>query len=244
MSAVRAAVYSNEVTARQIAPGDIMLGGESILAGAISTVGAGTWTGAKIATGCINRTGPVGGYTDTTDTSTNILAALAGNSAGADVQAGSTFRLLVRNTVAQALTFAAGTGVVAGTGTLNIANSLVREYLLTVLNSAPAQTLSCTGVTTSTTISFVLPANATGLPMVGSNGNIGACTITPGMTVIDLTTSGNITAATTVVGVVSGPGGVTGVVLSAVPAGNFAAAGDSISFVPTIQIDSFGTMGL
>jgi hypothetical protein len=244
MSGVRPSVYANEVMERMIAPGDILLLGESILSGAIATAGAGTWTGAAIATGCINRTGPVGGYTDTTDTAANILLALQGNSPASEVMIGSTFRLLVRNTVAQALTFAAGTGVKTGTGTLNIANSLVREYLLTVLNASPLQSFACTGTTASAVVTFVLPPNATALPMAGSNGNVGVCSVTPGMTVTDTTTSGNITAGTTVIGVGQGPGGIINVTLSAVPASNFAAAGDILQFSPTIQIDSFGTMGL
>jgi hypothetical protein len=76
---VRPMVMGRGLTPDQVLPGDLVGSGEALLAGAIATVGAGTWTGAAIATGIINRTGPVGGYTDTTDTSTNILAALAGN---------------------------------------------------------------------------------------------------------------------------------------------------------------------
>ena len=117
--------------------GDLMIGGESISAGALTTVGAGTWLAAAIAAGIIRRTGPVGGYTDTTDTAANILTALAGNAQAADLAPGSSFRLLFINTVAFAFTFAAGAGVTVGTGTLDVAASLWREYLVTILNPTP-----------------------------------------------------------------------------------------------------------
>jgi hypothetical protein len=155
---VRPMVFGRGLTPDQVNPGDLVGAGEALLAGAISTVGNGTWTGAAIATGIINRTGPVGGYTDTTDTSTNILAALAGNSYAADIVPGTSFRLLFVNTVALAHTFAAGVGVRSGTGTLSTAASKVREYLVTVLNSTPQQTLQCNTTNASAVVTFVLHA--------------------------------------------------------------------------------------
>jgi hypothetical protein len=219
--------------ARSAYPGDIIAGGENILAGGIATAGAGVWTGAAIAAGIIRRTGPGAGYTDTTDTATNIIAALKGN-AGCNVVPGSTFRTLFINTVAQAMTFAAGTGVVAGTGTLNCAASLVREYLWTILNASDPQTLQCNTTNASALVTFVLPSGASSLPLMASNGPIGAAAITPGMTV----SGTGITAGTTVIGITMGQGGMVGVTLSAVATATSAVGGVALSFGPTVQIDS------
>jgi len=220
-----------------VTPGDIFIGGESISAGAIATVGAGTWTGAAIGTGIIRRTGPVGGYTDTTDTATNIIAALAGNNPGAAIVPGSTFRLRVLNTVAQALTFAAGVGVVAGTGTLNIAASLIRDYLVTVLNSSPPVTLQSNTTNGSAVVTFVFPTGQTVYP-IGSAPN--AINLTPGMTV----TGTGITTGTTILGVTQGQGGVTGVTLSANATATSGSGGVSLAYGPTVQFDTLGTLGL
>lgn len=208
---------------REVMPGDLIAGGENILAGALATVGAGTWTGALIATGIIRRTGPVGAYTDTTDTSTNIIAALQGNNPGIDIVPGTSFRMLFINTVAQALTFAAGLGIVSGTGTLTVAASLVREYLWTILNATPQSIQNCSTTNASAVVTFNLPATAPALPMG---------TITPGMTV----SGTGITAGTTVLGLTLGQGGITGFTLSA----NATATTNpvALTFLPTVQIDS------
>ena len=212
----------------KINPGDLMLGGENLTAGALTTAGAGTWLAAMIATGIIRRTGPGACYTDTTDTATNILNALSGNSGGADMVPGTTFRLLFINTVAQAMTFAAGTGVVVGTGTVNCAASLVREYLLTILNASPQVILNCATTNGSPTVTFNLPSGMSALP-IGNAPN--AVNITPGMTV----SGTGITTGTTVLGVTQGVGGITGVTLSA----NATATNNpvALTFGPTIQID-------
>lgn len=217
-------------------PGDLIGGGESlsVAASGLATVGAGTWTGALIANGLIRRTGPVAGYTDTTDTATNILAALAGNASAANVVQGTTFRSLFLNTVAQAMTFAAGIGVRAGLGTLDVAASLVREYLWTVLNSSAQQTLQSNTTNASAVLTFVLPSGMVALPMVASNGLGGAAAITPGMTV----SGTGITAGTRVLGVTQGQGGLVGVTLDANATATSPAGGAAITFGPTIQIDS------
>jgi hypothetical protein len=222
-------VHVNGGMKRRISPGDVMGGGENILAGSISTAGSGTWTGAAIATGIIRRTGPGAGYTDTTDTSSNIVAALAGNAVNMEAMAGQTFRLLFINTVAQAMTFAAGTGVVAGTGTLGAVASIWREYLVTIVNASPPVTVSGTLTNGSAAVTFVLPPGMTSLP-IGSAPN--AVNITPGMGVN--ATSG-VTAGTTVSGVTQGQGGVTGITMS----GNATASTViPLNFTPTVQFDS------
>lgn len=227
---VRQMVNANEVTPRMIMPGDILAGGESALAGAIATVGAGTWTGAAIATGIINRTGSTAGYTDTTDTAANILTAIAGDAWAAVVVPGQTFRLIVQNTVAFALTWAAGTGVLTGNGTLNIAASLVREYLITVLNTTPVQLHQCATTNGSAVVTFVLATGqvALGIGPFATNAN----GITPGASV----TGTGIPTSTTILGVTLGVGGITGVTLSANATAT--STGVALTFGPTVQFDS------
>lgn len=216
-----------------VMPGDLVAGGESISAGAIATVGAGTWTAAAIATGIIRRTGPVGGYTDTTDTSTNILAALAGNNGAADAVPGTSFRLRFINTVAQAMTFAAGTGVVVGTGTLDAVASIWREYLVTILNATPAFTLQSNTTNASAAVTFVLPPGAVSIP-IGPNSAINPSS---GMIV----SGTGITAGTTILGVTSGQGGITGVTLSANATATSAAGGVPLTFLPAVRFDTVGS---
>lgn len=213
-----------------IQPGDLMSGGESLLAGTIATVGAGVWTGAAIATGIIYRTGPTGGYTDTTDTSTNILAALAGNAAGAEVVPGTTFRLLFVNSVAQAHTYAGGVGVQTGSGVVNTIASNWREYLVTILNASPPVTVQSVTTNASAVVTFILPPGQVALSI---GPDVRAINITPGMTI----SGTNVTAGTTVLGVTMGQGGVVGVTMSANATGNSAAGGVALAFLPTVKID-------
>lgn len=214
---------------RAVLPTDLMLGGENILTGALATAGDGTWTAAMITSGIIRRTGPVGGYTDTTDTATNIIAALAGNNPAADVVPGTTFRMLLINTVAQALTFAAGVGVVAGTGTVNVAASLVREYLFTVLNAQAAVTIQSATTNASKVVTWILPSGRSALvqgPNGTNNVSFGASVSGTG-----------ITAGTTVAGVTAGVGGTIGVTLSANATATSAAGGVALTFGPSVQVD-------
>lgn len=203
---------------REVLPGDILAGGESKLAGANATVGNGTWSGAQIATGYIKRSGSGAAYTDTTDTATAIIKALQGNDQGIDVVPGTTFRLIVANTVAFALTFAAGTGVKTGDGTLDIAASKVREYLVTILNATPTVVINSSTTNASKTITF--------------DAAVPLGTITPGMTV----SGAGITAGTRVLGITTGPAGITGVTTDT----NSTATADpvAITFGPTVQFDA------
>lgn len=219
-----------EVAAVALSPGDILAGGESLTAGAISTAGAGTLTGAAIATGIINRTGPGAGYTDTTDTAANILTALAGNAPANSIVHGNTFRLLFVNTVAFAMTFAAGAGVVAGSGTLNVAASTWREYLFTILNAQAPVMIQSNTTNASAVVTFVLPVGMSSLP-IGSN--IPSWNIMPGASV----TGTGIPAGATVASVTQGQGGITGITLSANATATSAAGGVPLTFGPTIRVD-------
>ena len=254
MSLVRPWGSDNGVISRRVMPGDILGLGESLAPGQITTVGNGTWTAAAIASGIINRTGPTGAFTDTTDTAANILAAICGsaNYNGAnypDVVNGTSFRVLVKNTVAYAGTFAAGTGVVAGAvaSTLNLAASSVREYLFTVLNTTPVQQWQMTGNSGYANLYFgyavgalgAAPSPLTTIPYVGSNGAAtpGQATMTPGATV----SGTNVAASATVTGLIQGVGGIIGVVVSG---NNTGAVNGAITFGPTVQVDSLGSWSL
>ncbi len=72
---------------------------------AITTVGAGTLTGAALASTIITRTGPVAAYIDTTDTAALIYAALTSGNLG------ESFEVTIKNMVAFDCTLAAGSGM-------------------------------------------------------------------------------------------------------------------------------------
>jgi hypothetical protein len=236
MSLVRPAVWDNNLDDRRLMPGDLMAGSDNILAGGISTVGSGTWTGAAIATGIINRTGPTGAYTDTTDSAANIVAALKGNNNAVDIVPGTSFRMILRNTVAFALTWAAGTGVVSGTGTLDVAASTVREYIVTVLNAGNTQIIQSATTNGSATVTFVLPVS--GQVALPQNITGPGYDIQPGMSV----TGTGIAAGAYVLGVTQGVGGITGITLSA----NATATSSSVAltFGPRVQFDGLRSSDL
>lgn len=229
MVGIRPVGLGGGVPAKHVDPGDLLLLGEALNL-SLTTAGSGTWTAAQIVSGLIYRTGPGGAYTDTTDTAAAILAALSGNQPAAEVMPGISFRLMLVNTVAFALTFAAGVGVAAGTGVLNVAASTWREYLVTVLNATPPQIISCSTTNASAVVTFVLPPGMLSLPL-GATPNPQGVNITPGAIV----SGTGITAGTSVLGVTYGQGGITGVTLSA----NATATNNPIAltFGPSIKID-------
>jgi len=208
---------------RKVYPGDLVTGAETINA-SLTTAGAGTITAALLTSGILSRSGPGAGYTDTTDTASNIINALLGNynystaavtgvSSGAGVQPGTTFRLSYINTVAQAMTLAAGTGVTLGSN-VNCAASSVKDYLVTVTNGTPAQTFAATTTNGSAVV--------TGLNLFQTSQ------LSVGMLVTGTGVSGTVISVQ--------PG--TGVTLSA----NASATGTNvaITFAPTVRIDSLG----
>jgi len=178
--------------------------------------------------GILNRTGPVGAYIDTMDSSANIINAMinsfsyqttgqTGVSNGAAVQQGTTWRFRHINTVAFAMTLAAGTGVTLGTN-VNIAASSIKEYLLTVTNGTPQQVFAASQVNGTAVI--------TGLSQFQT------ALLSPGM----LVTGTNIPASTTILSVQSG----VGVTLS----GNATATLNlnALTFNPTVSIVGIGQM--
>lgn len=242
MSSLRITGMRGDVIDSMIQPGDVVLLGESLTPGINAVVGASTLTGAMIASGIITRSASGGPVTDTTDTSTNILAALAGNNPGAVIAPGSTFRLRYINKVASIITFAAGVGCIAGaagSAVLNIAASQVRDFVVTILNASPQVVLQSNTINASAVVTFVLPPGMVSFPL-GSTPNPQGISITPGMTV----SGAGITAGTTVIGVTYGQGGITGVTLSANATATSAAGGTPLTFLPTIQFDGIGSMTL
>lgn len=225
--------YKGSPNPEYLTQGDVAGMAETI--GALTTVGSGTILAATLAQGILNRTGPVGGFTDTTDTATNILAAIGGNLAQGIVQPGTTWRFRYINTVAQAMTFAAGVGVVAGIGTLNVAASLIRDYLITVLSNQVPITVQSNTTNASAVVTFVLPPGLTaykiGPDPFAVNIQVGA------------TVSGTgITVGTTVIGVTTSQAGVTGVTLSANATATSVVGGVALTYGPTVKFDSLGSM--
>lgn len=219
---------------REVMPGDILAGGEKFAT--LATNGSGTITGALIAAGIINRTTVGAGYTDTPDTASNIIAALAGNQ-GTVTQSyggpttvtvlqgqpncvpGSTMRLIFRNTVAQAMTFGTGVEGITYGSNVDVAASLVREYLITILNSTPRVSLQCTNTNASKTITLSTPQ-----PMG---------TITPGMWI----SGTNITSGTLVLGVTLNGSGLISAVTTDTDSTGANATSVAMVFSPNVRIE-------
>lgn len=198
---------------RPIYQGDLV--GQMELLKPLTTVGAGTITADIMSTGIINRTGPIGGYIDTTDTAANIVATLAGSAGG--VQSGTTFRLRYINTVAFAMTLAAGTGVTLGSN-VNCAASSCKEYLVTVTNGTLAQQYAANTTNASATITGLTPQQVATLGvgmLVTGTGIPASTTITSINAAGSLTLSANATATGTLF---------------------------ALTFNPTVRIDSLGQM--
>jgi hypothetical protein len=101
----------------------------------VTTVGAATLSAANLVGGVIMRSGSTAAYTDTTDTATNIVAAIP------NAQINTSFRLRIVNSVAYVDTIAAGSGVTLS-GTTAISASTFRDFVGVITSvSTPAVTL-------------------------------------------------------------------------------------------------------
>lgn len=118
-----------------------------------ATVGASTISVAALLAGVTQRSGPGAGYTDTFPSADSVLQAQP------ELGVGDSFTYMFRNTVAQAMTAGAGEGVVLGTN-VDIAASLVREYLITILGIGPRQIFQGTTTNANPTITGIPLANA------------------------------------------------------------------------------------
>lgn len=231
MAAVNAIVRGPGGLERSLHPGDSVLLSKTITP--ITTVGAGTWTAAAMASGYIRRTGPTAGYTDTVDSADNVLRFLRGNAAGPASIVGLSLEFTVANTVAFLNTVAAGRGIVLGVagGVLNIPVSASKDFLLTIQNDSPEVTLPVVA-TGNATVTFALNPGQSAFPIGPSPG---AINITPGM----IMTAGNGTALaanSTVVSVRMGQGGIIGVTCSV----NVAANVTSMIFSPKMELNNVG----
>lgn len=118
---------------------------------AITTIGAGTLTGAALVGGVITRSGSTADYTDTTDTAALIIAALPAGTA-----VGTSWEVLIKNTVPFTETLAAGAGVTLSGQTVVPPNSTLRV----LLTYATATTVTMQGLNVSNTVSL-MPAKFT-----------------------------------------------------------------------------------
>lgn len=151
MSVVRAQVDSggNNVQAQPVGARTL----EQSALTADVTAGASTISVAALLAGITQRSGPGAGYTDTFPTADLLLQAQP------ELSVGDSFSYIFRNTVAQAMTAAAGEGVVLGTN-VDIAASLVREYLITILGQGPRQIFQGSTTNANPTITGIPLANA------------------------------------------------------------------------------------
>ena len=217
---------------RNLAPGDTVLLARSITT--ISTVGNGTWTAAAMASGYIRRTGPTAAYADFLDTGQNILNYLRGNAPAPHTLVGLSLEFTVANTVAFLNTVSTNRGIVLGTqgGVLNIAASQSKDFLLTIQNDTPEQTIQ--GVATgNATFTFTLPAGQSALPMGSAPGSVN---ITPGMLIAAGGGTGAIGAGATVTSIKLGQGGVVGLVCS----NNIAATITAVIVSPRLELNNIG----
>jgi hypothetical protein len=159
---------------RQAGQGDVLQTGE--YQATETTAGSSTLAISSIAAGVIRRTGPGGAYTDTTPTAQQIIDALGG---GDGVAPGCAFRLVFQNAVAQAMTFAAGEGVLAGNN-VNVAASAIRTYLITLQNTTQRQSYVASVTNGAATLSGLTNAQLDTLTvgmMAISAGNLSASTL-------------------------------------------------------------------
>jgi hypothetical protein len=224
----RPTVLGGSATERQAGPGDILVTGESFIAGPSADANS-TLTAAMIVAGVLNRTGMTAGRTDTTDTADNVLTALAGNDFDRNILPGCTFRFKYVQNQAFATTWAHGRGWVAGTGVLNVAASTWRSFLCKVLCAAKEVTVNCGTTNASAAVTLDVAQNAG--------------TIVPGM----LVSGTGITAGTKVAGVTYGntttrtnTDKICAITLDAnATATN--ASGIALTFSPCIEISSDGS---
>lgn len=183
-----------------------------------ATAGSATLTANQIMSGWLLRSGPGAGFTDTWPSADSIITAML--AAGLGPQVGDCFKLIYQNTVAFAMTFAAGTGIISGTGTLNVAASVTRTYYHTLLSTKPTVVLVGNADNAGDFISGISAADcAKVMPGMGASGT-------------------GIAGGATVIGVSPDVGKIQ------LSAGGVTADGTNLPFTfnPRIQLDSVGTM--
>ena len=148
-------LISDGANSRPIAQGDTLCGGEVIPA-TNATAGI-TVTAAMLAGGLVLRSG-AGAMTDTIDTAANIIAGLSAGLGTSGIQNGTSWHANWIVTTAQTctLTATANTGIIVNRGA--IAASSAKEFLVTIVNGTPAQTLNATTVNANAVLSGLTAA--------------------------------------------------------------------------------------
>ncbi|CAM6053470.1 unnamed protein product [Sphagnum tenellum] len=233
MPAFRPSGNNGSVTDEFINSGDTLILGEIITP--VTTAGASTILGNQLIDNIINRTGTqAGAFTDTFDTSTNLVAALSSGSNNnyPNVGPNSTFRLrYINNTTGgYTATITLGAGMLQGIGTFTVAAATWKEFLFTILNAQNPLSINGTTTNGSPTVLFQLQTGQISLPIGPYSG---ADNIMPGCFV----SGTNIPAGTTVLGVTQGQGGIVGVTLSANATGS---GTQQLSFAPYVKVDEIG----
>lgn len=219
-----------DMSADGLQPGDCIL--QSEVSSAVTTVGATTLSAAALITGNIYRSGSTAAYTDTLDTSSNLYAALAGNDNGPQLQPGLGFDCIITNGVAFAETITLGAGMIAGSGVItSVSASSWRAFSFNFISCQQPTTVVASGASGQANLTWTLQPGMQslqqGVAVTAVNIQVGATAIGTG-----------VPANTTVLAVIEGVGGTTGVTLSANLSSTI--ANGAIAFVPTIQVSSPG----
>jgi hypothetical protein len=218
MAVIKPLVFDQNTSATRILQqGDVSGGAEYYNTN--STVGNGTLTANQLCANLLKRSGPTAAFTDTTDSAQNIINALIGNAfigtgsyvagtgGNAGVQGGTTWRLRYINTVAFAMTLAAGTGVtIVANGNVNA--SSVKDYLITVTNGSAQQLFSANTTNGNNQITSLTQAqtNQLTIGMAVTGAGIPANTVVTGISPgSGVTINNNATATSTNVAVTFSP---------------------------------------
>lgn len=151
-----------------------------------ATAAGTTLSAQEITSGWIQRSNGGGaGFNDTWPSADSIIQAIP------DCAVGDCWDLWYQNTVAFAMTFVAGTGIISGTGTLNCAASVTRLYRHTILSNKPQSILVGNNSNgTAILTGFSAAMLATIMPGMGVTGtNVQANAVVLGLNYGDGTTN-------------------------------------------------------
>jgi hypothetical protein len=180
----------------------------TILPATISTATNLTITGAMLANRYILRN-PAGVSNENIDTAANIVAALSSGLGSVGVPNGTSWitRWIVSTANALTVQATANTGVTVTNGTINA--SSCKDYLITVVNGTPAQTLTCASTSGSAVITGLSLAQTSLLSvgMIVTNAvlNLQGQTILSVQPGVGVTMSGNANATSTASSIVFSP---------------------------------------
>lgn len=185
---------------RNIVAGDTVCSGE-VMPATISTVTNLPITPAMLAAGIILRN-PAGVSNENIDTAANIISALSAGLGTSGVAPGTTFRCRWVLTTANALTVqaTANTGVTVNRGT--VAASTSKDFLITINNGTPAQSLQAMTTNASAVVSGLTAAQcatlSVGMIVTNAVNNLqGTTIIAVNPNAGTVTMSGNANATTT-----------------------------------------------